>query len=80
MPPARAADPELARVLRSLRQAQGRAQEDLAHAAGISVNSLRRIESGQTNPTWTTVRNIATALGLSLADLGRHVDDEPGSR
>jgi transcriptional regulator with XRE-family HTH domain len=77
MPPARAADPDLAHVLRSLRKAQGRAQEDVAHAAGISVNSLRRIESRDTNPTWTTVRSIANALGITLTDLGREVDDQP---
>lgn len=74
MPPATGPDPDLAFVLRSLRESQGRSQESLAHAAGIAVNSLRRIEYEQSNPTWTTVRTIAEALGLSLTDLGRELD------
>jgi transcriptional regulator with XRE-family HTH domain len=74
MPPAANADPALAGVLRELRESQGRSQEALAHAAGIAVNSLRRIEYGQSNPTWTTVRALAAALEISLAELGRQVD------
>ncbi len=74
MPPAGHPDPDLAAILRGLRESQGRSQEALAHAAGIAVNSLRRIEYGQSNPTWTTVRTLAAALGISLAELGRQVD------
>jgi transcriptional regulator with XRE-family HTH domain len=75
MPPATGPDPDLAHVLRALRESQGRSQESLAHAAGISVNSLRRLEYGQSNPTWTTVRTLADALDLSLSDLGRALDE-----
>lgn len=74
MPPAGSPDPDLAAVLRALRESHGRSQEALAHAAGIGVNSLRRIEYGQTNPTWTTVRALATALDISLAQLGKEID------
>jgi transcriptional regulator with XRE-family HTH domain len=74
MPPPKGADPDLAHVLRALRESQGRSQEAVAHAAGIAVNSLRRIEYGQSNPTWTTVRTLVAALGISLTDLGRHLD------
>ena len=74
MPPARRADPDLAEVLRALRESQGRSQEAVAHAAGIAVNSLRRIEYGESNPTWSTVRALAAALDISLAELGRQID------
>lgn len=74
MPPGGRADPHLADVLRALRESQGRSQEALAHAAGIGVNSLRRIEYRQSNPTWTTVRALANALDISLAQLGREID------
>jgi transcriptional regulator with XRE-family HTH domain len=74
MPPPKGADPELARVLRTIRESQGRSQESIAHAAGIAVNSLRRIEYGQSNPTWTTVRAIGAALGISMTELGQAVD------
>jgi transcriptional regulator with XRE-family HTH domain len=74
MPPRSRADPALGRVLRSLREERRHTQETLAHEAGLTVASLARIERGQANPTWTTVRSIATALDVSLADLGRAVD------
>ena len=74
MPPATGPDADLAHVLRTLRESDGRSQESLAHDAGISVNSLRRIEYGQSNPTWTTVRALAAALDISLADFGRELD------
>jgi transcriptional regulator with XRE-family HTH domain len=76
MPPPQGADRELAHVLRLLRESQGRSQEALAHAAGIAVNSLRRIEYGQSNPTWTTVRAITAALGVSITELGHALDAE----
>jgi transcriptional regulator with XRE-family HTH domain len=61
-----------------LREAAGQSQEGVAYRAGISVNSLRRIEYAQSNPTWTTVRAITEALGVSLEELGRRLDH--GSR
>jgi transcriptional regulator with XRE-family HTH domain len=77
MPPASGADQALAQVLRELRESQGRSQESLAHAAGIAVNSLRRIEYGQSNPTWTTVRAIVAALEIPLEEFARHIDERP---
>jgi transcriptional regulator with XRE-family HTH domain len=71
MPPPKGADPELACTLRAIRESQGRSQEAVAHGAGIAVNSLRRIEYGETNPTWTTVRAVAAELGISIEELGR---------
>lgn len=79
MPPASGADPALATVLRELRETRGRSQEAVAHSAGIAVNSLRRIEYGQSNPTWTTVRAVAAALDISLAELGREIDTRRAS-
>jgi transcriptional regulator with XRE-family HTH domain len=78
MPPQAPADPNLAAVRRSAREAQGRTQEALAHDAGLTVNALSRIERGRANPAWTTVLQIADALGLSLSELARRVDDEAG--
>jgi transcriptional regulator with XRE-family HTH domain len=77
MPPPQGADPELASVLRAIRESRGRSQEAVAHSAGIAVNSLRRIEYGQSNPTWTTVRRITAALGISITELGQALDAGP---
>lgn len=67
-------DQSLASTLRAMRQERGQTQEDLAHHARITTAALARIERGQANPTWTTVRRIAAALGVSLAELGAAVD------
>jgi transcriptional regulator with XRE-family HTH domain len=46
-----------------------RPQEDLAHAADISTSTLSRVERGLHQPSLPTLRKIAAALGVSLADL-----------
>ena len=76
VPPQSPADPKLAAVLRSAREAQRRSQEALAHDAGLTVNALSRIERGQANPAWTTVLQITDALGLSLSELAERLEDQ----
>jgi len=49
-------------------------QETLAHAVGLSVRGLRKIEAGG-NPTWRTADTIARALGWSLAELALRADE-----
>jgi transcriptional regulator with XRE-family HTH domain len=68
------ADPALAATVRRLRIERGETQEDLAHRAGLTVAAFARIERGSANPTWTTVRRIAVALGISLATFGEAVE------
>jgi transcriptional regulator with XRE-family HTH domain len=68
------ADPALAATLRRMRLERGETQEDLAHRAGLTVAAFARIERGNANPTWTTVRRIAVALGVSLATLAESVE------
>jgi len=68
------ADVALAATVRRLRTERGETQEDLAHRAGLTVAAYARIERGHANPTWTTVRRIADALGVTLARLGEDVE------
>lgn len=70
------ADKALAAVLRRLRLEQGISQERLALAADLTTGSLARIELCQSSPEWATVRRIATALGVTLADLAKAVEAE----
>jgi DNA-binding XRE family transcriptional regulator len=44
-------------------------REHVAHEAGITTSSLARIELGQADPRWTTVRDVAKVLRVSMADL-----------
>ena len=68
------ADQALASTLRRLREEGNHTQEDLAHDAGITVAALARIERGQANPRWTTIKSIASALGISLGELGDAIE------
>lgn len=61
----------LGQAVRGLRYERDLTQEVLAHDAGITVGHLSKIERGQSNPTWETVAAIASALGISIADLAR---------
>jgi DNA-binding XRE family transcriptional regulator len=74
--PRSAPDPDLAPVLRRLREQRGLSQEAVARRAGISLNSYARIEGGLANPSWTTGRAIAEALDVTLEELGRLVEAE----
>jgi DNA-binding XRE family transcriptional regulator len=68
-------DRALAVLLKRLRQERALTQEQLALEAGITMSSLSRIERGLTNPGWTTVGKIATALSVSLAELAAGSDE-----
>jgi transcriptional regulator with XRE-family HTH domain len=55
--------------LRKIRDKKGWSQEELAHQAGISYNSLNLIENGKLNTTLATLHAIGDALDMSLKDL-----------
>ena len=61
----------MGRAIRELRLERDLTQEVLSHAAGITVGHLSKIERGQSNPTWETLVALASALDVSMADLGR---------
>ncbi|MBB6119256.1 helix-turn-helix domain-containing protein [Nocardiopsis algeriensis] len=76
--PLTAAQIERGRLLGGLlRQARGeRTMVGVAREAGISVETLRKIEGGRVpTPAFFTVAAVAAALGLSLDDLLRRVDE-----
>lgn len=52
-----------------IRQDKGIRQVDLAINTNIDDGSLRRIESGKTNPTLKTLEKIASGLGVPLKEL-----------
>lgn len=69
MPPR--SDPQvgLGRAIRQLRTERGLSQEDLAHGAELHPTWISHIESGRNNPAWGTVRRIARALEVDVAEL-----------
>ena len=50
---------------------------DVALTAGISPETLRKIETGRiATPSFTTIAAITTALGLSLDDVWASISDD----
>jgi transcriptional regulator with XRE-family HTH domain len=62
-------DQDLAEAIRQLRARRGMTQEEVAYEAGLTISSYREIEKGRTNPAWTTLQRIASALGVSMGEL-----------
>jgi transcriptional regulator with XRE-family HTH domain len=58
------------RKIRELRKKKKISQETLARLAGVSLNTIVKIESGESRcPTIQTIAGIAEALGISLDEL-----------
>ena len=68
----------LGTTIRQLRQKQGASLEVLAGEAGITKNMLSLIERGEGNPSWVTLRGIAKALGMSVAQLAKAIERHEG--
>src|SRR5262245_31156686 len=64
----------LGRVIASLRERRGLSQEELAVAAGITQSTLSRMERGQAQPDAFTLKRLAEALSVTVADLTTWVD------
>jgi len=55
--------------LRSIREKQGVSLRALKKASGVAVATLARIEAGDYNPRLDTLRKLAKALRVTVADL-----------
>jgi transcriptional regulator with XRE-family HTH domain len=59
------ADMTFARRLTELREAVGLSQYEVAKRAGVTRQTLSRLEMGASVPSWPTVQALAKALGVS---------------
>lgn len=64
---------DLARTVKTRRQAQGLTQQDIADAVGITRQSLARIERGHSGASFDTILRIFEKLGLRL----EAIENEP---
>jgi transcriptional regulator with XRE-family HTH domain len=71
MGPSEQPQPALGKAIRQLRQERGVSQEALAYEAGVTSGTLSLIERGRSNPTWGTVKGIAAALDVNIAELAK---------
>lgn len=57
---------DLIAILRERRKILGVTQERLAELAGVSLRTLKAIESGKGNPTFKTMNKLAEVLGMEI--------------
>lgn len=55
--------------INTLRIKKGYSQEELAERSGVSIRTIQRIESDQTNPSGFTLKAVAKALDIELESL-----------
>ncbi len=70
----------LGKRIRAARSLRSQTRRALARDAGVSERHLAQLESGEGNVSIVLLRRIATALGVSLADLFAAQANEPTQR
>ncbi len=74
--PTSTADPALGSAVRRLRAERGLTMEALAIRAGVTISTISQLERAKVEPGWMTVRRVAEALGMSLTEFGKAVEQE----
>lgn len=74
MAPSQRPQRALGQAIRELREKRGLTQEAVAHEADVTASTYGLIERGQSNPTWATVDDIASALRVSIVELAKRAD------
>ena len=54
-------------IIKQRRKTISLTQEDLAEMSGVSLATIKNIERGAGNPSWSTVEKICDVLGLSIS-------------
>ena len=49
-------------------------QEDLAKLSGVGLRTIKKIESGQGNPTLATIQKLGNVLGMELVFQVKNMD------
>ncbi len=62
--------------LKALRIEQALTQEELADRAGVSTNTVARLERNETEPHMSTARKLAQALGIHPRELTKTGGDD----
>jgi transcriptional regulator with XRE-family HTH domain len=62
-------------ALRNLRRSKGLSQKDLAVASGVGQDTISGIESGRHEPRPSTLRKLANALDVEVADFFGESED-----
>lgn len=57
------------RQLRTARLARGQSVSQLAHASGVSVSAIRKVETGISSPSFQTIIKLTRQLGLVIDEV-----------
>jgi DNA-binding XRE family transcriptional regulator len=57
---------ELGTTLRARRQELGLSQRDVAQISGVQQAKISRVERDVANPTWNTLRKLASVLRMDI--------------
>jgi transcriptional regulator with XRE-family HTH domain len=57
---------DLIKYIKARRDILNITQEQLSDISGVSLRTLKQVESGKANPTLQTLSKLADALGLEL--------------
>lgn len=66
-------------TLRTARLERGMSQVDLWQLSGVHHVTIARIETGKAHASLSTIRRLATALGMQITDLAEVTDQEPAT-
>lgn len=55
--------------LKTAREKKGYTLKQLSEISGLSIGFISQVERGQTDPSLSSLKNLATSLGLKLGDL-----------
>lgn len=58
---------ELGNIIKTRRKALGITQPHLSELAGISKNTLYKLERGEGNPSWEVLTKLVDVLGLEFS-------------
>lgn len=64
-------EPNVGQAIRNLRNERGLSLRDLAESSGLSINAISKIERGENSPTVASLHQLASGLGLHIADFFR---------
>lgn len=59
----------IGKIFKEARKKKGLTQTELADKSGVHVNTYARVERGDQEPTFSTVKRVARVLELNLSDL-----------
>jgi DNA-binding XRE family transcriptional regulator len=57
---------EMGKMIKQRRKMLNITQPHLAELAGVSKNTLYKLENGQSNPSWQVVEKLTDVLGLDI--------------